>query len=126
MMTNVNTQMEILRNLRKAGFIIEMDDFGSGYSSLNLLREMPVDVLKIDMVFLQQANQNARAKAIVEDIIGLSSRLGMASLTEGVETQAQYDSLMKMGCQMYQGYYFAKPMPEGDFDQLLSRERQRH
>ena len=58
--------------------------------------------------------------------IGLSSRLGMASLTEGVETQAQYDSLMKMGCQMYQGYYFAKPMPEGDFDQLLSRERQRH
>lgn len=126
MMTNVNTQMKILRDLRNAGFIIEMDDFGSGYSSLNLLREMPVDVLKIDMVFLQQANQNARAKAIVEDIIGLSSRLGMASLTEDVETQAQYDSLMKMGCQMYQGYYFAKPMPEGDFDQLLSRERQRH
>jgi len=98
----------------------------SGYSSLNLLREMPVDVLKIDMVFLQQANRNMRARAIVEDIIGLASRLGMASLTEGVETQDQYDSLMKMGCQMYQGYFFAKPMPEEDFEQLLSRERQGH
>ena len=120
MMTNAEAQLEILRDLQAAGFIIEMDDFGSGYSSLNLLREMPVDVLKIDMVFLQQANKNMRAKAIVEDVIGLSGRLGITSLTEGVETKEQYDDLMEMGCQMYQGYYFAKPMPDEEFDQFFS------
>ena len=96
-----------------------MDDFGSGYSSLNLLREMPVDVLKIDMVFLQKASQDMRAKAIVEDIIGLSGKLGITSLTEGVETKEQYDSLTEMGCQLYQGYYFSKPMPVEDFEKFM-------
>ena len=116
MMNDAEAQMEILKTLQASGFLIEMDDFGSGYSSLNLLREMPVDVLKIDMVFLQEASQDARAKAIVEEIIGLSARLGITSLTEGVETKEQYESLMKMGCQLYQGYYFAKPMPVEEFE----------
>lgn len=120
MMADADVQMQILRNLRASGFIIEMDDFGSGYSSLNLLREMPVDVLKIDMVFLQQASQNTRAEAILENVIGLSSRLDMISLTEGVETKEQYDSLMEMGCRMFQGYYFARPMPVEEFDQYLT------
>ena len=96
-----------------------MDDFGSGYSSLNLLREMPVDVLKIDMVFMQKASQDMRAKAIVEDIIGLSGKLGITSLTEGVETKEQFDSLTEMGCQLYQGYYFSKPMPVEDFEKFM-------
>lgn len=119
MMGNVKAQMETLKALQAAGFCVEMDDFGSGYSSLNLLREMPVDVLKVDMVFLQEANQSMRAKAILEDIIALAGRIGIVSLTEGVETKEQYDDLLKMGCQMYQGYYFAKPMPVDEFDRFL-------
>ena len=119
MMGDADARMETLRALRAYGFIIEMDDFGSGYSSLNLLREMPVDVLKIDMVFLQKASQDMRAKAIVEDIIGLSGKLGITSLTEGVETKEQYDSLTEMGCQLYQGYYFSKPMPVEDFEKFM-------
>ena len=78
---------------------------------------MPVDVLKIDMVFLQQAARNPRARTIVDEVITMARRLGITSLTEGVETREQYDSLMEMGCQLYQGYYFAKPMPIEEFEQ---------
>lgn len=119
MMGNAKAQMEKLSALQAAGFCIEMDDFGSGYSSLNLLREMPVDILKIDMVFLKEAGQSMRAKAILEDIIALAGRIGITSLTEGVETKEQYNGLLKMGCQMYQGYFFAKPMPVEEFDKLF-------
>ena len=117
MMDDTDTHLDTLRELQEAGFCIEMDDFGSGYSSLNLLREMPVDVLKIDMVFLQQAARNPRARTIVDEVITMARRLGITSLTEGVETREQYDSLMEMGCQLYQGYYFSKPMPIEEFEQ---------
>ena len=122
MMDDPESRMNTLRKLRDAGFLIEMDDFGSGYSSLNLLREMPVDVLKIDMVFLQQSEQDPRARTIIEEIITMAGRLGITPLTEGVETREQFDSLKEMGCQLYQGYYFAKPMPAEEFEQYLSRE----
>lgn len=120
MMDDKEGQMEILEALQEAGFCIEMDDFGSGYSSLNLLREMPVDVLKIDMVFLHQAGRNQRARTIIRQIIAMARELGVTSLTEGVETKEQYESLREMGCELYQGYYFAKPMPEEDFERFLS------
>lgn len=121
MMTNISAQMETLKTLRNAGFCIEMDDFGSGYSSLNLLRKMPVDVLKIDMVFLQEDSEDKHSKAIVEEIIALAGRIGITSLTEGVETKEQFNGLMEMGCQMYQGYYFAKPMPIEEFERFLEK-----
>ena len=117
MMGDTERHLAVLRQLQDAGFCIEMDDFGSGYSSLNLLREMPVDILKIDMVFLQQAGRNARARIIVDEVITMARRLGIVSLTEGVETKDQHDGLMEMGCQLYQGYYFAKPMPVEAFEQ---------
>lgn len=117
MMGDTDAQLDILRQLQKAGFCIEMDDFGSGYSSLNLLREMPVDVLKIDMVFLQEAGENPRAETILNEVITMAGKLGITSLTEGVETKKQYDSLMEMGCLLYQGYYFARPMPMKEFEQ---------
>lgn len=120
MMTDQKERMEILRDLRETGFFIEMDDFGSGYSSLNLLREMPVDVLKIDMVFLSQAERNPRAKTIIRQMITLARELGIISLTEGVETRDQLDSLMEMGCRMYQGFYFAKPMPVEEFEKYAA------
>ena len=118
LMEGSEERIGILNVLHEAGFCIEMDDFGSGYSSLNLLREMPVDVLKIDMVFLRQ--ENARASAIVRQMIALTRELGITSLTEGVETKQQHDSLMEMGCELYQGYWFAKPMPIEDFERFIS------
>lgn len=118
LMEGSEERMDILRSLHEAGFCIEMDDFGSGYSSLNLLREMPVDVLKIDMVFLRQ--ENARASAIVRQMIALTKELGITSLTEGVETKQQYDNLMEMGCELYQGYWFARPMPAEDFENFIA------
>ena len=116
MMTESEKRAEIILELQKAGFIVEMDDFGSGYSSLNLLKDMPVDVLKIDMAFLRQTQNNTKARTIVQNIIRLTEELGIVSLTEGVETEDQFHKLSDMGCRLYQGYYFSKPIPVEDFE----------
>ncbi|MBR6255409.1 MAG: EAL domain-containing protein [Clostridiales bacterium] len=116
MMTDAENRMKVLSDLRKEGFIVEMDDFGSGYSSLNLLKDMPVDVLKIDMRFLTSNSDDVKARTILQNIINLSEDLGMFSLTEGVETKSQLEMLSEMGCKLFQGYYFAKPLPLSEFD----------
>ena len=118
MMDDAENRMEILQQFREAGFIVEMDDFGSGYSSLNMLKDMPVDVLKIDMKFLGKSNNVERARIIVDNIISLSRDLGVTALTEGVETEEQYDNLSAMGCELFQGYYFAKPMPVKEYEKF--------
>lgn len=118
---NSDQIVEAVNKLRKRGFRIEMDDFGSGYSSLNMLKDMPVDVLKIDMKFLSSTEDEVRAHKIIRNIIRLSNDLDIMSLTEGVETEEQFRMLAEMKCTMFQGYYFAKPMPVDDFDAYLSR-----
>ena len=119
MMSDMEKRMAVLEDLRQSGFLIEMDDFGSGYSSLNMLKDMPVDVVKIDMAFRGRSNQASipRAKAIVREIIALARALDIVSLTEGVETEEQYHNLMAMGCELYQGYYFSKPIPLDQFEE---------
>lgn len=117
MMTDNENRIEILNALRAAGFLVEMDDFGSGYSSLNMLKDMPVDIVKIDMVFLKKARDEARAQTILQNIMKLTGDLQIASLTEGVETEKQYEMLSHMGCKMFQGYYFARPMTVERFEQ---------
>ena len=92
--------MSIFYDLKRAGFIVEMDDFGSGYSSLNMLKDMPVDILKIDMNFLSKSQNEYKAKTIVQNIIHLSEALGIGSLTEGVESPSQYQELSDMGYKM--------------------------
>ncbi len=116
MMTDVEDKFRMLNELRRLGFIVEMDDFGSGYSSLNLLKEMPVDVLKIDMKFLSSSDSDKKAQTIIRNIIKLSEELNIVSLTEGVETQQQYSELSDMGCKLFQGYFFAKPLPTEEFE----------
>ena len=111
MVNNTDLMIRILESFKKEGFIVEMDDFGSGYSSLSMLKDIPVDVLKIDMKFLQTSNDREKDLTIMENIINLSEGLGLISLTEGVETEEQYKTLVNMGCKLFQGYYFAKPMP---------------
>ena len=118
MMSGAEERLETMDRLREAGFIVEMDDFGSGYSSLSLLKDMPVDVLKIDMKFLSDTEQGARSRTIVHNVIRLSEELGIVSLTEGVETEQQYHILAEMGCRLFQGYYFAKPMPAEEFEEF--------
>ncbi|MBQ8039245.1 MAG: EAL domain-containing protein, partial [Lachnospiraceae bacterium] len=111
-----NRQMKLINKLRQDGFVVEMDDFGSGYSSLNLLKDLHVDILKIDMAFLKKANDEERSKKILQMIIGLSCRLDMPVITEGVETAEQVEFLSKMGCDMFQGYYFGRPMSVEEFE----------
>ena len=118
MMTDAESRMAILKRFRDNGYIVEMDDFGSGYSSLNQLKDMPLDVLKIDMKFLSKAEDNQKAETILRNILRLSSDLGLFSLTEGVETEDQYQMLNQMGCNLFQGYYFAKPMSVSDYEKL--------
>lgn len=116
-------QLELISRLRKNGFIVEMDDFGSGYSSLNMLKDIHVDVLKIDMAFLRKAEDEERSRKILQMIIGLSRQLDMPVITEGVETQEQVEYLSKMGCDMFQGYYFAKPMTVEEFEALYEEQK---
>ena len=123
MMTEAESRMAILSKFRESGFIVEMDDFGSGYSSLNQLKDMPLDVLKIDMKFLSKAEDNHRAATILRNVLRLSSDLGLFSLTEGVETEDQYKMLNEMGCNLFQGYYFAKPMAVADFEKLCDKNK---
>ena len=118
MMSDISSRMQTLRDLKKSGFMVEMDDFGSGYSSLNLLKDMPVDVLKIDMMFLSATDDELKALTIVKNILNLTSSLNMFSLTEGVETKKQFKMLNELGCNLFQGYYFAKPMPLEEFEQF--------
>ena len=121
MMTDIANRLRIIEGLRRDGFLVEMDDFGSGYSSLNMLKDIPVDVLKIDMMFLYKTKDQQRAQTILQTIINLSGQLGMPSVTEGVETAEQLAMLTDMGCRMFQGYFFAKPMPVQEFEESYCR-----
>ncbi len=117
MMSEAELRMKTLNEFRELGYVVEMDDFGSGYSSLNMLKDMPVDVLKIDMKFLSKSKDDGKAQTILQNIINLSDDLGIDSLTEGVETENQFNMLNDMGCKLFQGYYFAKPMSVEEFEE---------
>ena len=94
-----------------------MDDFGSGYSSLNMLKDIRVDVIKIDMAFLGKTDNVNRAEKILKIIVERSSQLEIPVITEGVETEEQVKFLQSIGCELFQGFYFAKPMEVADFEQ---------
>ena len=115
-MNDFKKQLVLIQRLREYGFCVEMDDFGSGYSSLNMLKDMCVDTLKVDMEFLRKTENSERARAILKMIISLSKQLGMEVITEGVETKEHVDLLTEIGTDIFQGYYFSKPMPVEDFE----------
>lgn len=102
-----------LHHLKQIGFQLAMDDFGTGYSCLSYLKDLPIDIIKIDRSFVMSLSysKNERHKALIGAIIDLAKRLDMATLAEGVETQEQADFLSSLGCEYLQGYYIAKPMP---------------
>lgn len=111
--------MEQITTLKENGFVLLMDDFGSGYSSLNTLKDTQFDVLKIDREFLQDFIESDRGKTIVEHTISMTKTIGMDLVAEGVETKEQADFLSGCGCDVAQGFYYAKPMPVEEFEKLL-------
>ncbi|MEQ2394651.1 GGDEF domain-containing phosphodiesterase [Lachnospira sp. CLA-JM-H23] len=106
-----------IERLHDEGFIIEIDDFGSGYSSFNFLKDVCADVIKIDRVFLKKSSHEERGEQILRSIISLSHDIGMDVITEGVENVDQLSMLAKMNCDWFQGYYFSKPVTVGDFEE---------
>lgn len=122
LMSDLKKNMEVIKSLRDYGFKIEIDDFGSGYSSLNMLKDISADVLKIDMAFLRATENEVKGQDILETIISLGGKLGMEVITEGVETDKQLLMLTEMGCHIFQGYYFSKPIPVEEFEQKYMNE----
>ena len=106
--------------LKKSGFRIQMDDFGSGYSSLNMLRKAPVDTLKIDRFFLDEIMSTSRGKIIVEASVKMAKELGLMVIAEGVETEEQLIFLRDAGCDIAQGYYYSKPVNTEEFEAFIS------
>ncbi|WP_420908105.1 putative bifunctional diguanylate cyclase/phosphodiesterase [Dysosmobacter acutus] len=114
--------IDTVSHLRELGYIVEMDDFGSGYSSLHMLCKMPVDILKLDMKFIQSEPATLVNQEIMRFIINLAHLMSLDVVAEGVETAEQLDRLREIGCEYVQGYYLAKPMPVKEFEQLIKKE----
>jgi len=108
-----------LETFRKNGNSLWLDDFGSGYSGLNVLKDYNFDLMKIDMAFLSKFSENRKAEPIITSIVSLAQKIGMQTLSEGVETQEAYDFLKGIGCQRLQGYLFGKPMPKEELVQKI-------
>ena len=117
LMSNVEMHREILKKLKGYGFTIEMDDFGSGYSSLSTLRNLNMDVLKIDMEFLRSTENYEQSIKIITAIIEMAKSLNMTVITEGVELESQAKKLAEIGSDFFQGYYFSRPIPVAAFEQ---------
>lgn len=115
-----NAMIETIKALKSFGFKVSMDDFGAGYSSLNSLKDMPLDVLKLDAGFFRGDKAGDRGGIVVAETIKLAKRLHMKTVAEGVEEKEQVEFLASQGCDMIQGYYFAKPMPKSDYMQQLA------
>ena len=115
--------IKLMYDLKKRNFTLSMDDFGSGYSSLNLLRELPIDTLKIDKGFLETTDESVRSRVIVEEIISMATKINIKTICEGVETEQQRDFLKQAGCDMAQGFFYARPMPLEEFEELLDNEK---
>lgn len=116
------SMLKIMDNLHLTGFSLSMDDFGSGYSSLNMLKNIPVDVLKIDREFFNESLNDKKGKQIISLIVGLAKSMGMSIVAEGVETKEQVQFLQSIHCDMAQGYYYARPMPVDGFERILEDE----
>ncbi|MEG2001398.1 MAG: EAL domain-containing protein, partial [Evtepia sp.] len=116
---NVTELSNLIRQIHLAGFGCSMDDFGSGYSSLNLIQDIPVDTIKLDKSFFRNLDHMARTESVVGSVISMSKALSMVTVAEGVETKEQLEMLKRLHCDYIQGYYFAKPMPIYEFEQLL-------
>ncbi|MCL4129556.1 UNVERIFIED_CONTAM: hypothetical protein GTU68_017352 [Idotea baltica] len=112
-----------LNAMREMGLTLAIDDFGSGFSSLNYLKRLPVDVLKIDRMFIRDLDKDENDMAIVTGVVALATSMGLKTVAEGVETAEQYRLLQKLGCDTCQGYYFSKPVPVAEFEEKFLNQK---
>jgi diguanylate cyclase len=120
LMSQPDNARDTLSMCRKAGMSIAIDDFGTGYSSLSYLHYFPIDTLKIDQSFVRDMHKNESSMELIKSIIALGKNMKMKIIAEGVEHKEEAQTLRKLGCDMAQGYYFAKPMPEIDVTNFVS------
>ena len=118
---NADHLIRVIGQLREKGYEIEMDDFGSGYSSLNMLSSMPIDVLKMDIGFIRNIERDERDFHLVELILDIARYLKVPVIAEGVETENQLRLLRDAGCDLVQGYYFSRPLPAAEFERKILR-----
>lgn len=116
--------INVVNDLRSEGFVMEIDDFGSGYSSLNMLGSIKLDVLKLDMKFVRNETKKLSECSILGDVINMAHRLRLSVVAEGVETRQQIRRLQALGCDQVQGYYFAEPMVRAEYEKLLKKQSQ--
>ena len=114
--------LKTIKKLKSYGFLVSMDDFGSGYSSLNSLKDMPLDILKLDAGFFGGDKHNERAEIVVAETLQLAKKLNMTTVAEGVDYQSQVDFLAAEGCDMIQGYFYSKPMPKEEYALKLEKK----
>jgi EAL domain-containing protein (putative c-di-GMP-specific phosphodiesterase class I) len=120
-MENVDETLTIMNGLHKAGLFIALDDFGTGYTSLQHLKHLPIDVLKIDRVFVSGLPHDKRDRSLVEVLLSIARAFSFATLAEGIETEEQAAALRSAGCELGQGYFYARPMPADDFSLFIKR-----
>ena len=118
--------IETVKKLRNDGFRVEMDDFGAGYSSLNMLATLPIDALKLDMMFIRKMCDDEKDMKMVQLMIDIAKFLHIPVIAEGVETKEQCDLLKLAGCDVIQGYYFSKPVPEEEFEKFIEATVKQH
>lgn len=119
---NEDRMIKVMNDLKMAGFTLSIDDFGSGYSSLSALKNLPADVIKFDRGFLLESTISERGKDIIKYLVQMSRSLNLTTVAEGVETVDQVDFLKEVGCDIAQGYYYAKPMPATEFASLYKKQ----
>ncbi len=119
---NTEILLKVMQKLHEIGFKLSLDDFGSGYSSLNMLKDIPVDVVKIDREFFNDTVNSEKGRTVISTVVDLTKNLDMEVISEGVETKEQVEFLADIGCAMVQGYYFAKPMRIVDFETMWEKD----
>lgn len=123
---NIDMAKKAEKNVRSLGFIVSMDDFGIGYSSFYMLKNINIDILKIDKSFSDEVINDVRGRIILETIITMAKKLKIKTVAEGIEKKEQIEYLRKIGCDMVQGYYYEKPMKLEEFEQKYIKEDLKH
>ena len=125
LLENTEEAVTKMGELKAAGVGFSLDDFGTGFSSMSYLTKLPLSQLKIDQSFIQNIGSKESDEIIVKTIVGMSKSLGLQVVAEGVESQDQYDYLESLGCQLFQGYLFGRPVPITEFNRLLNSTKTR-
>lgn len=123
---NIEVAKQAERNVHALGFIVSMDDFGTGYSSFSMLKDIQIDILKIDKSFFEEITNNKKGRDIIESIISMTKKLQIKTVAEGIENQEQVDYLKQIGCDYIQGYYFSPPVPIEVFEQKYCVVKEEH